>query len=719
LAVRKKYQDGGYAKKRAVGGLGHTNDQGGPGNIASTSIQGSFAALNVADASTSMVGRQKLSKQSKHLMTDVKPRHFTKGSQKGRQIQHSRRGSRISNGNNHNDSNKLRHPVPSRPVPQNAHRVGGPPQQTSGGLMEAQHNNLPQNPIMQPGFHYNSFGAAIPRFVAQDVSNMVAQGPTQPNIQIHQPASNMTSQSFARPAAQVHRSLNIPGQGFAQPLLQLHHHGNHVSAQQVPNIATQNFGSPMPQMSRTVVPFNPQPGAWNIAGHYPSQIISHGPPLPAVPAFQHSFSLGPHVGAQNAPSSYNSLMAAQNANLAPNPDYYGPTTTMSNSLKDLIMAANGIKLPATFIPDARLYNGPLLFLKTPIANEIMAATEAAQNPAFPFYRPRGHLAHMTMLQPVALPRDCYHRRMSPMEIHAMEIIRHTELMQEVLAIPGDPKLKEEKMKWFRLLGERDPNTRRGPVSWHPQVIDLYGRKSQYEQLLIQDVNHRNSNEKGVGRRDAPVNRRAQTGSLVRAGTVSQESVHHAANIGFGAGFQRVPAMMHARQDSDDTSVFFKEQRTPPASRNYPEYLGYRMRVKRHEDPSPEVSPTPPSRKLGTQVYAGKAPLNFSRSHSDTQGQKRGVPSASTPLKPKKSYAGSCEEEEEPSATKTPLLNFDKRYTEMYGEGDDTDFAVRDMGPPRIGGKTFNEAIGFTPTKTATESPASLFYPMNVLRKHRD
>jgi hypothetical protein len=705
VAIRKQYQDGGYTDIPDVGEMNRTIGQHGPGNVAGHSLPNSFAGLNIAAAPPSIASHRKASKLNNHRLTEDRPRNLAKVSRRGRHHRNrSTQGCKISYGNVHKDADKFSHPPPNHPVSQNSCGFGGPARQAFN--MATQAHNMPGAPVLQPRFYYNSFGAAIPGFIPQNASNIAAQGPVLPNTQMHQFGNHFNTQHTSHMAAQ----------GPAQPTIQMHQYGNHFNTQHAPNIAAHNFALPVAQTSQSVVPFNPQPVGWNAAAQLTSQLTTRGPTLPAVPVFQPGFSFNPQVAAQNASVAYHPLMAAQYATAAPDPSYYGPCIEMSVSHQDWIMAANGIKLPATYIPDPRCYNGPLHFLATPVAHAIMAAAEASQNPAYPFYRPRAQLAQMTMLQPYGLPPQCYIPGTSQRDIHLTECARHIELMQEVLAVPGNTKLNEEPMRWFRLLGE--PKLRRGPVAWHPDVIDLYGRESQYEQLLVRDVNHRNDNEKGVGRKNAPVNWQTQAGATMRVDTVSQKSVHHAANGEVGEGSHKAPTMTHARQECEQNSVFFKDQRTPPPSHNQHQYVGYRMRVKRHEEPSPEISPTPPSRRRSTQLNAGKTPLNFNRSQSATHGQKRAIPTT-TPLNPERRSSGDHEVEGESTASKTPLLDFDSRYTAKHGE-EDVDFAVRDMGPPRIGGKTFNEAIGFTPSpKKAVESPASLFYPVGVWRKHRD
>jgi hypothetical protein len=60
----------------------------------------------------------------------------------------------------------------------------------------------------------------------------------------------------------------------------------------------------------------------------------------------------------------------------------------------------------------------------------------------------------------------------------------------------------------------------------------------------------------------------------------------------------------------------------------------------------------------------------------------------------------------PAAANTPLLDFDEHWSATKGDELDVDFAIRDKGPPRIGGKTFNEAIGYLPTPDPEQRPHS-------------
>jgi hypothetical protein len=302
-----------------------------------------------------------------------------------------------------------------------------------------------------------------------------------------------------------------------------------------------------------------------------------------------------------------------------------------------------------------------------------------------------------------------------MDIHTAECTRHTELMQEVLAVPGNPEHDEPPMTWYRILGA--PRLRRVQPVWHPAVIDLYGQESQYEQLLVRDVNHRNNNEKGVGRKNAPGNRKSQPSASMRTDKVSQQAIQQGASIGGDQRSQKTQAIMHARHESEDTSIFFRDKRTPSSYTNL-YYLGYTLRIKRGEEPSPEISPTPPSRGRSTQPFAGKTLLSFNRSKSTTHGKKRAFSATNTPLNTKR-YSSSNNEGEF-SASKTPLLDFDSHYTVKHGEWDDIDFALRDLGPPRFSGKTFNEAIGFTPSsEKVLGSSAPFAYPVNISHRPRD
>jgi hypothetical protein len=657
VAIRQQYQEGGYAAISEIGGTVHTGGQHEHENVANSSLQDSFAGLSIAAPPPHIGGYRKAFQLGNHLLSGNKPRNFAKGTRKDRHRQHSNQAFGVSNSNVYKESNRFNRPGLNRPVPHNSFGFGGTAQQASN--MVAQGRKLPAPPVLQPGFCYNSFGASMPAFVPQHASNMTVQGPTLPTIQ-------------------------MPQSGY---------------------------------------PFNPQAGAWNVAAEHNSRATARGPTLPAIPAPQRGFSVNPQaVGWNVSAAQQASFMTAQGPTLyatsSPDPSYYGPSFHMNAAQKNLIMAANGIKLPATYIPDPGLYSGPLHWLVAPIAQAIMTAAEGSQNPAFPFYRPRSQLMQATMLQPCALPPQCYIPGTSQMDIHIAECNRHTELMQEVLAIQGDPEQHEAPMTWYRILGA--PRLRREQPVWHPAVIDLYGQESQYEQLLVRDINHRNNNEKGVGRKNAPGNRQNQADTIMKIDTGSLQASQQDAIARGGLESQETPAIMHARHESEETSTFFRDRCTPSSSHTNIQYLGYTLSVKRHEDPSPEISPTPPSRGRSTQAFAGKTPLNFNRSLSATHGEKRGFSATRTPLNFKRRYSGTHEEAGESSASKTPLLDFDSRYSAKHGEGDDVDFALRDLGPPRIGGKTFNEAVGYTPSpERRPGSPTPLFYPMNVRRRQRD
>jgi hypothetical protein len=58
----------------------------------------------------------------------------------------------------------------------------------------------------------------------------------------------------------------------------------------------------------------------------------------------------------------------------------------------------------------------------------------------------------TMLQPCALPPQCYIPGTSQMDIHIAECNSHTELMQEILTVPGDPQLHESLLLSTLLVG---------------------------------------------------------------------------------------------------------------------------------------------------------------------------------------------------------------------------------------------------------------------------
>jgi hypothetical protein len=631
-----------------------------------------------------MGGQRKASQLGNHLLTEDKPRNFAKVSRRARHRQHSNQGSRVSNGNVQKDSNKFHHPGPKGPGLSKSYGVGGVAQEASN--MATQDRKLPAPLVPQHGFHYNSFGASIHGLAPQNSSNMAAQGPALPAIQM--------SQS-----------------------------GYHLNPQHTSNIAAQRHALPAMQMPQSGLPFNPQAAGWNLTAGHTSHVAADGFMLPAVTGPQPGFPFNPHVGAWNVPAAQqNSLTTAQGPTLYAtsftDPNYYGPSFCMTIEQQSRIMTANGIKLPATSIPDPGYYNGPLYVLVEPVAQAIVTAAEGSQHPEFPYYRPRGQLVQDTMLPPCALPPHCFIPGTSQMDIHIAECIRHTELMQEVLAVPGNPAHGEPQMIWYRILGA--PRLRRMQPVWHPAVIDLYGQESQYEQLLVRDVNHRNNNEKGVGRKNAPCNWQSQASAGMSVNAVSEKATQQGAGIGGDQRFQKIPPMMHAHHDSEDTSIFFKDKRTNSSSHTNLHYLGYTLRVKRGEEPSPEISPTPPSRGRSARPFSGKTPLSFNRSQSATHVKKRGFSAIKTPLNNKKRSSSIHEEQGESSASKTPLLDFDNRYTAKHGEGDDVDFALRDLGPPRFGGKTFNEAIGFTslPEK-GTGSSAPFAYPMNVQRRPRD
>lgn len=653
-------------------------------NVANSGLQDSFAGLSIASAPRPIGGHRKASQLGNHLLTEDKPRNFAKGSRRGRHGQHSIQGSRVSNGNVHKESNKFHHQGPNRPVTNNSYDIGGTAQQAPN--MAGQGRKLPALPVLQPGFHYNSFGASMPGFVPQHTSNMAVQGPE-------------------------------------LPIIQTHRSGYHFNPQHASNMAAHEHALPVMQMPQCGFPFNPQAAAWNFAAEHTSNLTARGHTLPAVAGAHPGFPFNPHVAAWNVSAAQqSSLMVAQGPTLYatsfPDPNYYGPSFCMTAVQQNRIMTANGIKLPATYIPDPGYYNGPLHWVVAPLAQAIMTAAEGSQHPEFPFYRPRGQLVHDTMLPPCVLPPQCYIPGTSQMDIHIAECTRHTELMQEVLAVPGKPEHHEAPMTWYRILGA--PRLRRVQPVWHPAVIDLYGQGSQYEHLLVRDVNHRNNNEKGVGRKNALGKRQTQPSAKMRIDTVSKEAIQQGASIGGDQGSQKIPAMMHASHESEDPSVFFGDKRTPSTSHTNLHHLGYTLRVKRGEEPSPEISPTPPSRGRSAQTFAGKTPFNFNRSQSATHGKKQGFSATKTPLNAKGPSSSTYEEEGEYSASKTPLLDFDSHYTAKHGEGDDVDFALRDLGPPRFHGKTFNQAIGFTPSpEMGSGSSAPFYYPMDVLRRPRD
>lgn len=664
-----------------IGGMGNNVGQYGHGNVASSSLQNSFAGLSVAAAPASLAGHRRASRLGNHLLTEDRPRNFARGSRRGRhhRRQHSNQGSRVSNGKVHKDANKSHYLGPNRPVPHNSSGVSAASQQASD--MATQGRALSTGAVPQSGSHYNTFGANIPEFLPQRGPNMAAEGPAVPTIPVRQ-------------------------------------YENRFSAQNASNVAAQNRILPLVQISQSGFPYNLAAASRNVAAQQNSHSTMHA--LPAIQEVQPRFSFNPSVGTWNVSSAQH--IAGQGpgiyATSLPDPSYYGPYIHMSAFQKDLIMAANGIKLPATYIPDPGYYHGPLHSLVKPVVQAIINAAESSQHPDYPFFRPRSNLAQVTMLTPYGLPPQCYIPGTSQMDIHIAECNRHMELMKEVLAVPGKPEHNEEPMRWYRIIGE--PRLRRVQPVWHPNVIDLYGRESQYEQLLVRDVNHRNNNEKGVGRKNAPGNRQTQAAASMRVDPLAQKAIQQETNIGIGQSTQKTTAKAHARQESEETSVFFRDHRTPISSHTKLQYLGYRMRVKRQEEPSPEISPTPPSRGRSAQASAAKKSLNLSRSASATYEQKRAFSTTVTPLDSKKRYSGTNEEEGETSASKTPLLDFDSRYTAKHGEGEDVDFALRDLGPPRFGGKTFNEKIGFTPSPEKNlGSEAPFGYPMNVLRRHRD
>jgi len=678
VAIRQQYQEGSYAAISDNGGASHAASQYEHKTIGNSSLQESFAGLSIASAPRHMVCHRKFSQHGNHLLTEDKPRSFDKGSRRSRHRQHSNQGSKPSNGNVHKDSNKLHYPGPNRPVTNKSYGVGGNTQQAFNTATQG--HKLPAPPVLQSGFHYNSFGASIPGVVHQHASKTAAKGPA-----LH--ATRM-SQS-----------------------------GYHFNPQHVSNRAAVRHVLPAMQIPQSGFLFNPQGAAWDVAPQYTSHLTAGGPTLPAVMGHQSGFSFNSHVASAAQKSS---LTITQGPTLYttsfPVLNYYGPSFCMPVEQQKRIMTANGIKLPATYIPDPRYYHGPLHWLVAPVAQAIVTAAEASQHPTFPYYRPRGQLAHDTMLPPCALPPQCYIPGTSQMDIHIAECTRYIEMMQEVLAIPGNPEHDELPMTWYRILGA--PRLRRVQPVWHPAVIDLYGQESQYEQLLVRDVNHRNNNEKGVGRKNALSNWQSQPSASMRTDKVSHQAIQQGPSIRGDKRSQKTPAMMHARHESEDTSIFFRDKRTPSSYHTNLHYLGYTLRAKRGEELSPELSPTPPSRGRSTQPFAGKTLLSFNRNKSTTYGKKRAFSATKTPLNTKRPSSSTYEGES--SASKTPLLDFDSRYTAKHGEGDDVDFALRDLGPPRFGGKTFNEAIGFTPSsEKVLGSSAPFAYPVNVLRRPRD
>lgn len=327
----------------------------------------------------------------------------------------------------------------------------------------------------------------------------------------------------------------------------------------------------------------------------------------------------------------------------------------------------------------------------------------------------------SMLEPFVLPLNCFLPDTDKESIYVNECRRHKQLMEEVLAIPRQPGWPGNSIYWFRIMG--DMRLRPEMIAWHPKVIDLFGHASQYERLLELDVNGRNNNEKGVGRKNSPLKPQNTKGTAtklikspqsqsqntaagvrkvqeptqagVREGLQNQTQMDASAAsgpskaetkvqktpiTGVDVASQRPPTTLRTSEDSDETSVLFREDAIP-VNPGKLQYIGYSIRGEEYRKENPVKFKTPANRHTRFDGSRLLTEHDMKRQNSPevsptTGGSRRGVKPA--------------------SASQTPLLDFDRHWSATKGDDRDVDFAIRDKGPPRFSGKTFNEAINYTP-----------------------
>lgn len=529
-----------------------------------------------------------------------------------------------------------------------------PPNQDAGPRDAKPHkdSNKFQPLGSNPGFASHSHGTILHMSAAQHSSIRAARSPTLPAI------------AFARP-------------GLSRPGLPNDTHGaiSHMSA--VRNASTSVAQGP-------TLPAIPPPRHRSLKGTHGAGLHTfttkqtsatniRGPKLTATPSPHPGIPFDIHdAGWKMSAAQHSSIMAARNPRLPPSPLNHpwniGPPVYMDNYHRDRILRANGVKPPApNFFAVPNYYSGPL---------HCSTAAEAIKMVA-----DFGKSKHDdTMLEPYVVPLIFYHPSANQMEIHAAECERHKKLMQEVLAVPSESNRPVRTLKWYRILG--DLRLKREPVVWHPNVIDLFGHESQYEYLLIRDINKRNNNDKGVGRKNSPFKLKIKKDATEEVEKRFQKQSQKGTTVGMGAEIQKNPTTMHARQDSDEMSNFFRDKSGPSLLHSNVQYLGYSIRNEKHQQSDNEAkqtspkSPTPSS----STIYSM---LDESYRQQSPEGSPR----------PPTSQGCSFQS----SAGNTLLSDFEKSYSATHGDQEEVDFAIRDKGPPRFNGKTFNEAIGYTPT----------------------
>ena len=143
-------------------------------------------------------------------------------------------------------------------------------------------------------------------------------------------------------------------------------------------------------------------------------------------------------------------------------------------------------------------------------------------------------------------------------------------------------------------------------------------------------------------------------------------------------------------------------------------------LKDSEEPSPEISPTPPSRGRSAQPHAGKTSMSFNKSQSATMDRSGRFSGTNTPLNPRSAPPVPMEKRESLllarhhclTSTDAILLNMEKEMTlisrfvtwallELVERP-----SMRRSGSPPHRRRLWNLLL-------------RLFYPMGVLRKHRD
>jgi hypothetical protein len=294
--------------------------------------------MNISGISHSAPSHQKAFNGDSHLLSDDKPRYRGKGSRKSYHHEHrSSQAHGVTTGNVPKDRNKHRHSNPNRKVSYNSYGASGKAQQLADGINKG--SMLTDVPIFQTGNHYSSFSSGI-------------SGP------IHQYPLRGAAQEFNMPVMQ-------PSQFGYQS------HAQHQAVALNHNLVPSNnlaFQSGFP-INSLATDGNP-PVKHNI------HLIASGPTLPTIPVQRPGNFISHNIANRTVHTFPNaSIVAAQRPVLSgqhwPDPHYYdGGIIHMSTLHCDYIMLANGIRLPAEFIPPPEVYHGPLYLLSPQVANAI-------------------------------------------------------------------------------------------------------------------------------------------------------------------------------------------------------------------------------------------------------------------------------------------------------------------------------------------------------------